>query len=287
MSLVVSGDTQAPMESMGLVPGQSPVPLRLPDPRRLFQVRAERLRKLAAGNPLEGWMLFIAQLHDAQHQAAQREVVAELPEAHWQADLEALLQALEGQLSGPAESARIALAQESAEHREALAGRMFGGELAAADMVFAPYIMAALQLAWSRHGAAVDPETVKATATAQFCPVCGSAPVAGVVHTGGEVEGQRYLHCGLCQTAWHHVRATCVSCGDAKDVSYQSIEGHDGSAQAETCDGCQHYLKLLVEKHSLGIDPVADDLASLALDILMSEGNYQRLGINPYLLMGE
>ena len=31
----------------------------------------------------------------------------------------------------------------------------------------------------------------------------------------------------------------------------------------------------------------ASDLASLALDILVSEENYQRIGINPFLLMGE
>lgn len=287
MSLHPSDDTAAAMEAAGLVPGQSPVPLRLPDPGRLFQARAGRLRQLAPGTTLEDWMGFVACLSDAQHLVAAQPARADSPEQQWRHDLAALLQQLAGQLPQTAEAARAALAGSSAVEQEALAGRIIGGQLEAADMIHAPFVMAALQLAWSRHAASLTPGSIAATATARACPVCGSAPVAGVIHSGGEVEGLRYLHCGLCHTAWHHVRATCVSCGDAKDLSYQSIDGQEGGAQAETCDGCRSYLKLLVEKKALGLDPIADDLASLALDILVSEENYQRIGINPFLLMGE
>jgi len=83
------------------------------------------------------------------------------------------------------------------------------------------------------------------------------------------------------------VRAACIACGEGKDISYRSIDDHEDGARAETCDACHSYLKLLLAEKAPGLDPIADDMASLALDILVSEEDYQRIGINPFLLMGE
>jgi len=157
-------------------------------------------------------------------------------------------------------------------------------------MLPAPFIMAAQQIAWTRHAASLEAASVAAPATAHSCPICGSAPVAGVIHVGTEAGGLRYLHCSLCHTAWHHVRAACIACGEGKDISYRSIDDHEDGARAEACDACHSYLKLLLAEKVPGapnLDPIADDMASLALDILVSEENYQRIGINPFLLMGE
>jgi FdhE protein len=111
--------------------------------------------------------------------------------------------------------------------------------------------------------------------------------VAGVIHVGNESGGLRYLHCGLCHTAWHHVRATCVACGEGKEVSYRALDEREDGARAEACDTCRNYLKLLLAEKAPGLDPIADDMATLALDILVSEEGYQRIGINPFLLLGE
>ena len=98
----------------------------------------------------------------------------------------------------------------------------------------------------------------------------------------GEVSGLRYLHCALCNTQWHLVRVTCAACIDANHIAYFHLEGSDGSVRAETCDACRTYLKVVYREKSPEADPVADDLATLALDVLVDEAGYDR--VNPNLL---
>ena len=97
----------------------------------------------------------------------------------------------------------------------------------------------------------------------------------------------RYLVCGLCATWWHHTRVQCVLCRSAAAVSYLAVEGDTGPARAEACDGCRAYLKLLYVEQGPLLEPLADDVATLALDLLVGERGYQRLGQNPYLVAGE
>ena len=52
----------------------------------------------------------------------------------------------------------------------------------------------------------------------------------------GAESGLRYLHCGQCHTAWHHVRASCVACGEAKDCPTAPWKAMPKAARAETCD---------------------------------------------------
>ncbi len=40
---------------------------------------------------------------------------------------------------------------------------------------------------------------------------------------------------------------------------------------AETCDECNHYLKICYMDRDANVDPCADDLATLALDLLVTE----------------
>ncbi|HET7775964.1 MAG TPA: formate dehydrogenase accessory protein FdhE [Azospira sp.] len=286
-------DTAAAMAAAGLVPGQSPSPVRLPALDSVFQARAARLRQLAPGHSLGDWLEFVAILSDAQHALAtgkQADLASPLPEKQWQSDLQALLAQLQDMVPDPAKPTLAFLRQADETSLTALANRILGGTLEADDMISAPFIMAALQVAWTRHAAGLAAASVTAPATAHSCPVCGSAPVAGVIHVGSESGGLRYLHCSLCHTAWHHVRAACIACGEGKDISYRSIDDHEDGARAEACDSCRNYLKLLLAEKvpgAPGLDPIADDMASLALDILVSEEDYQRIGINPFLLLGE
>jgi FdhE protein len=83
-------------------------------------------------------------------------------------------------------------------------------------------------------------------------------------------------------------------------VAYQSLasaaaDGNDEDAQAraakaavqaETCDDCGHYLKILHGDRDPMVEPVADDLASVTLDLLVSEAGLQRHGVNLMLLFG-
>jgi FdhE protein len=293
MTLSAHDDTAAAMAAAGLVPGQSPSPVRLPAAASVFKTRAARLRQLAEGHSLGDWLGFVATLSDAQQQridAAPGLTPGASPEQQWQGDLQALLALLQDQVPEPARPTLAALQQADAASLSALAERIVGGTMEADDMILAPFVMAALQVAWTRHAAGLDAASVAAPATAHSCPVCGSAPVAGVIHVGTESGGLRYLHCGLCHTAWHHVRATCVACGEGKEVSYRALDEREDGARAEACDTCHNYLKLLLAEKvpgAPGLDPIADDMATLALDILVSEEGYQRIGINPFLLLGE
>ncbi|MGF7176026.1 formate dehydrogenase accessory protein FdhE [Azospirillum doebereinerae] len=280
--------TTAAMAAAGLVPGQSPAPLRLPDPARLFQRRAARLRALASGHSLGGWLSFVATLADAQH-ALVAEPASAPPAAQWRDDLRALRSRLGDAVPVPARPALDALVLADAETLDALADRLTGGRLETADLAVTPFVAAALQVAWTRDAAKRDAAATAVHATAHACPVCGGAPVAGVLHVGMEAGGLRYLHCGVCHTAWHHVRSACVACGDGKEVSQRFVEGQGegekSPVRAETCDACHSYLKLLFLEKAPDLDPVADDLATLALDILVGDEGYQRIGGNPFLVL--
>jgi len=177
------------------------------------------------------------------------------------------------------------------------------------DLASAPVIGAALQVYWTHLLLSVQQHHVAQGAPfgriddATVCPCCGSRPVASITRTAGESLGQRYLHCSLCNLEWHMVRGKCPHCEDTQKLAYQSLdlagepeggEADEGGSratsakvQAETCDACGHYLKIVHTDRDPFVDPVADDLASLTLDLLVAETGQQRHGVNFMLLFGE
>jgi FdhE protein len=120
------------------------------------------------------------------------------------------------------------------------------------------------------------------------CPVCGTLPVASIVRAEKAYQGHRYLHCSLCATEWHLVRVKCSHCESTEGVHYRSIdtgliEGGPSAVRAEACDSCKTYRKICYQEHDMAVEPVADDLGSLALDLLMSEAGFHRGSGNPLL----
>ena len=79
------------------------------------------------------------------------------------------------------------------------------------------------------------------------------------------------------------MRVTCSHCQDTKGIVYQSIEGGSEAIRAECCGTCRAYRKIFYQEKDVGVEPVADDLASLALDLLLSEAGYHRASGNPLL----
>jgi FdhE protein len=69
-------------------------------------------------------------------------------------------------------------------------------------------------------------------------------------------------------------------------LALKSIEGDNGAVKAETCVSCRTYAKLLYEAKDTQVDPFADDLATLALDVLVGEAGWSRHAPNPLLLIG-
>jgi FdhE protein len=166
------------------------------------------------------------------------------------------------------------------------------GEL---DLAAAPFIMAALQVHWVRAASRMDAAQVPPLDAHGVCPLCGSLPVVSVVRAHTPYQGYRYLHCGLCATEWHMVRVQCTSCAAlGKDIAYHTLDGGSPAnaspraaqlpaVRAETCERCRRYRKILYEEMDPGVDALADDLGTLALDLLLSEQNYHRASGNPLL----
>lgn len=313
-------------EEIAVRAGEQLTFLHLPEPG-VFAERALRLRALASGHAMRDFLLFVAELADAQHRALGRAPVFALPtpeqieaaaraglpplpaetwarDPAWREALRGLLADLAKHLgAGPARDTVLALAKASDEHLDLQATRLLTGVMVGLDLASAPLIAAGLQLYFVRL-VQQSASTPVPTALAAFgriddptaCPCCGSRPVAAVERLGA--EGARYLACGLCATQWHYVRVKCSHCQSTKGISLQNLVATDGSApetqpavQAECCSECGHYLKLMHPARDNGIEPLADDLATLTLDLLVSGdeegGGLQRHGLNLLLLFGE
>jgi len=285
--------------------------LRLPERTRVFSARAERLRGLGArgaiGESIGDYLHLIACIAEAQQRALTSskarpptpEQIAQartfrMPllqasswarEDSWRHALAHLCDSVSALADVPA-SVRQAcdrLLQMPREHLEARADALLGSRTEDIDVVTAPFIMAALQVHWVDLATTVAVEDVADLDVRGVCPLCGTSPVASIVRAEAPYHGLRYLHCALCSTEWHLVRVTCSHCMSTKGISYQSIEGAGESVRAECCDSCRTYRKIVYQEKDSLVEPVADDLASLQLDVLLGEAGYQRANGNPML----
>jgi FdhE protein len=81
------------------------------------------------------------------------------------------------------------------------------------------------------------------------------------------------------------LRVKCSSCEADKGLSYLSVEREDRTpadalTKAETCSECNTYLKIFNQDKDAFVDPVADDLSTIALDVLVDEQGFARSGPN-------
>ena len=195
---------------------------------------------------------------------------------------------------------------------EEVAAHLLAGDLEAVEPAYVPLVAAALQVYWVHLTTTLGAGAFPRVEPPSLCPACGSRPLASVVLSGGETHGLRYLVCPLCASQWHLVRAKCVACDSAKDLAYYALESEAPhpvppvhpvpaadarsgrreaarrrpAVQAEACEGCRTYLKILHVERDPGLEPAADDLASVALDLQMTEAGYTRFGGNPLLTPG-
>jgi FdhE protein len=298
----VTGGGPGGSPSTFLTPGGElgEVPYLRPHPgaATAFGRRAARFTALAPAHAAGDYLALLSRLA-----AAQREVVGRVhlpgrsapvagslpidsagtpPEA-WREALRLLLLELAAvPMPAPARAALERLGRLSSSDLDRVASRLLAGRAAPLDLPLAPFVGAALQVVYTALAAGLPAAAV--ARVEEGCPVCGASPTCGLVLGDDKL---RYLVCGLCATTWHHTRVQCVLCRSAETVAYLSLEGDAGPARAETCDGCQAYLKLLYLERGPALEPLVDDLATMALDVLVGERGYRRLGQNPYLVVGE
>lgn len=291
-----------------LQPGQFEAPageipyLRLPARESCFKDRAARLRQLASGHTLGDFLGFMATIADAQHDVLQHFGTVALPDPAqldlskqhgmpplaaqtwtldpvWREALIAITRAALPHAPAPAQAAIGRVQEMTPAALEKIAHAILDGHYGEAALGCAPFVAAALQTYWTHMAITLGASALGRVEPTNLCPVCGSPPSISVVRIGPD-HGLRYLHCSLCGSEWHMVRAKCSNCESSKGLHYYGIEGDRGAVKAEACGECGSYLKILYLDKDPQLDPVADDLATLALDILMDERGVPRSGPN-------
>ncbi len=288
---------------LGEIPHLRPWP---PRPEALFTARAERFAALAPHHTLCEYLEFLARLAAAQAAACATvrpslhglglsrerplDAAAHLRGREWRDALAVILAEIStAALPDEGRAALDLLAALQPRGLEALADRVLANAILGTDLAAGPFAAAALQayftsLAAQLRGDAVAPAR-------EGCPVCGSLPVVGLVL--GE-DKLRYLVCSLCATQWHHTRVQCTVCRAGKDISYYALEDEGasaageatGSVKAEACPSCKAYTKLFYVEKDPRLEPFADDVATLSLDLLMAENGWVRHGVNLFLIQG-
>lgn len=275
----------------------------------VFRDRARRLRMLGQGHAMSNFLLFMACICDAQQDALDAfpdvpvpmEEQLKLCREHgtpplsvqswqrapaWQAALNQITaQVRETETATPAAKDTIArLRQMDGASLEALADAILSGRIEETDLAAAPFVAAALQVYWTHMATSLGATAFGRSDIGNLCPACASPPVASVVRIGGGEQGLRYLSCSVCETQWHMVRVKCSNCESTKNIAYYSIEGTSGALKAESCDECGTYLKIAYMDKDPHVDPIADDLATLALDLMMEDSGKSRSGPNLFLM---
>jgi FdhE protein len=272
--------------------------LRLPHPAALFERRARRFRELAPGNPMGEFLEALASVADAQGAALARVVPAPPPgglptavplrattlprDPSWREALSSIVATLRPRSwPAPAAQALRRLSQSWPEELEAMADGVLSGTPASTDLAAAPFVAAALQAYFAVRAESLPAASVERSEGG--CPVCDSAPVAGLVLGDDRL---RYLTCSLCGSEWHLTRIQCWSCRSTGGIRFLGVAGDTGGIKAEACSACGAYLKLFYLDKLPAAEPQADDVASLTLDLLAAQEGWGRSGVNLFLLGG-
>jgi FdhE protein len=281
--------------------------VRLPDPASLFATRAQRFRKLAEGHDLEPYLLFLAGLCEAQDRLQADLPAADLPEpevierAHefamppidrsripvdpvFALTLDRLLSFARDVVMPEAAAAALAnVCAADLPQRHEMTEAVLTHAIPFEAIAEHGFVAAALQVHFARLAARLDAASLVPVGDG-VCPVCGGPPAASMIVGWLGAHGARYCGCGLCATLWNYVRVKCAICASTKGIAYQEIDGGRGTVKAETCASCRCYVKVLHQHKDPAADIIADDVASLGVDLLMRETGFRRGGVNPFLL---
>jgi FdhE protein len=281
--------------------------VRLPDPLTVFAARSLRFRTLAESHQLAPYLLFLAAISECQYRIQKDLPEPDLPagdarararenamppldrsrfaaDAALDATLDRLL-ALAATIDMP-DNARAAIERArgaDAAARDGMVRSVLADSIPVETLADHVYIAGALQVHFARLAARLDPVALVPIGDG-VCPACGGAPVASVIVGWKGAHGARFCTCSLCATQWHVVRIKCVLCESTKGIAYEELDTGPDTVKAETCEGCRGYTKILHQHKNPQLDPVADDVATLGLDILLRGNGYRRGAVNPFLL---
>ncbi|WP_386693681.1 formate dehydrogenase accessory protein FdhE [Lonepinella sp. MS14435] len=278
-------------------------PLLFTNVKNLYERRAKRLRDLAKDHPFANYLEFAANIAEAQLLILQENPLIK-PEidfseiqplniknwqrsSQWRDYLATLLCEIRSianeQMLGTIDS----LEKASSSELEQFANQLLAQDYAHVSSDKAVFIWAALSLYWVQLTQYIPHSAHQESSEGlHHCPVCQSVPVSSVIHFGAE-QGLRYLHCSLCESEWNVVRAKCTNCDQSKELEYWLLDSEQSAVRAESCGECHSYLKILYQEKDPYVEAVADDLASIFLDIEMEEKGFARSGLNPFIFPTE
>ena len=301
----MTDDLQPDPSLIGGVP--SPPLAFLPDPVKLFQTRARRFAFLAETNELAPYLSFLAELSRLQARLAvmlppvtpvEPQRIAEAAKAGMPpidrtalASDPGLAATLDALIEGAAalempEPGRLALeAVRSADQGDQhwLLTNILSDHIPEDSAAPHLFVAAAAQVHLARLAATLDAGMLVPVHVG-ICPACGGRPVTSSVMGMQGIENVRYAACASCATQWNEVRVKCLCCGSTKGISYRSVETIEATVKAEVCRECKSWLKIFYQVKNPSLDPVADDVGSLGLDILMKDTEFRRGGFNPCLV---
>ncbi|MDF7670963.1 formate dehydrogenase accessory protein FdhE [Orbaceae bacterium ESL0721] len=273
-----------------------------PMPNVLYTHRQERLKELSKDSPFGDYLLFCAEIVKEQLALLKQDPIkvdlsnilnanshtAPLALANyplskkWQEYLQKILAAL------PKMTPEIAhlintLKQNSSETLQEKAELLLNGKFNQVESNESLFIWAALSLYYTQLASQLKGKAYAENSEEDwFCPVCNSLPVASTIQIGNNV-GLRYLHCSLCESEWYMPRVKCTNCDDLQHIHYFSLDEERAPTEAECCDSCHSYLKIFNQELAPRLDVMADDIATLMLDMKTEEENFSKSGLNPYL----
>ncbi len=123
------------------------------------------------------------------------------------------------------------------------------------------------------------------------CTACGSTDGIAyyTIEDGPETPGQRTGESKTGESKTGESKTGESKTGESKTGESKmggSKTGGSETVGVETCTACRSYIKHLQQHEDSGIDPVADDVASYALDLLAREQDFRRSSLNPLFLTG-
>lgn len=275
-------------------------PVLFSHPKNLYQRRIQRLRSLAENHPLQDYLNFVADVVESQLAVLQANPLPPQPLENleqieplnaqkfhrtsiWQEYLSDILAHLNPQTNPQLTATIDALQKAASADLEEMADALLKQEFHRVSSDKALFIWAALSLYWLQLAQQIPHNAqLENMQNLHHCPVCGSAPVDSIVQIGTS-QGLRYLHCALCETEWNVVRAQCTNCNEHSKLEMWSLDEELALVRAETCGDCGSYLKMLFQEKDPNVDAIADDLASIFLDVEMEEKGYARSGFNPFM----
>ncbi|WP_134680926.1 formate dehydrogenase accessory protein FdhE [Paracoccus ravus] len=290
-----------------MIGGVPKLPLaRLPDPEGLFITRAERFEFLALHSPnLAPYLRFLGAVAHAQAELARElpssapipeERIAlaranRMPPLDRNAMRDGLSEVLDRlceklatvEMPEPARLALRALQAAEASDRDWVIGNVLTDAIPGDSVAPHLFAAAALQVHAAMMASGLHVEQMVPIKTG-ICPACGGRPATTMVTENMGAEGARYCACATCQTLWNEVRVKCTCCGSTKGITYRSVETEEASVKAEICRECGHWVKILYQNKNPTLEPIADDVASLGLDLMMRDTEWTRGGFNPFLV---